>query len=113
MSKKEKAVYFVEAEKRKKDHQLENPGWTNKANYVSTCRPHIFKVEVTEGEDKVTEPFFVKLFYSYQCVIALCCYGHDLKGMFDFRVKKENGKEAKSLKPPQIRLPHSGNCLWG
>lgn len=42
----EKAKYFMEAEKRKTVHQMENPGWTNKANYVCTWRPHIFKLEV-------------------------------------------------------------------
>lgn len=49
LSKMEKAVYFMEAEKRKKAHQLENPGWTNKANYVSTCRSHIFKLDVKDS----------------------------------------------------------------
>ncbi|TWW64501.1 Transcription factor 7-like 1-B HMG box transcription factor 3-B [Takifugu flavidus] len=34
LSDKEKAVYFEEAERCKKLHQLENPGWTTKDNYL-------------------------------------------------------------------------------
>lgn len=36
LSSKEKDIYFTEAEKRRQVHQKENPGWTNKDNYVST-----------------------------------------------------------------------------
>lgn len=48
LSSREKEVYFTEAERHKQDHQMQNPGWTNKDNYVSTHRPHIFKVEMNE-----------------------------------------------------------------
>lgn len=45
MSNEEKAIYFAEADLHKVFHQLDNPGWTTKENYVSTCRPPIFKLE--------------------------------------------------------------------
>lgn len=48
LSHEEKAIYFAEADLHKLFHQLDNPGWTTKENYVSTCRPPIFKLEKDE-----------------------------------------------------------------
>lgn len=35
LSKNEKAKYFEEAEQQRLIHRQENPGWSNKVNYVS------------------------------------------------------------------------------